>query len=136
MTTDSNHGWRVYPNLARTMVLTGVDQLWVADLTYIRLSEEFVFLAVILDAYSPRHINSVGCGYLRSGIQKVRLSSEGLTCGRKCSDITSITQSYRAVADLLHTVAQRVGGSIRKTGSASGIPRWHQSERFRNASIL
>src|SRR5437762_374906 len=42
--------------LARTMVLTGVDQLWVADLTYIRLSEEFVFLAVILDAYSRRVI--------------------------------------------------------------------------------
>ena len=56
MTTDSNHGWRVYPNLARTMVLTGVDQLWVANLTYIRLSEEFVFLAVILDAYSRRVI--------------------------------------------------------------------------------
>jgi putative transposase len=55
-TTDSNHGWRVYPNVARTMVLTGVDQLWVADLTYIRLSEEFVFLAVILDAYSRRVI--------------------------------------------------------------------------------
>jgi putative transposase len=56
VTTDSNHGWRVYPNLARAMVLTGVDQLWVADLTYIRLSEEFVFLAVILDAYSRRVI--------------------------------------------------------------------------------
>ena len=56
VTTDSNHGSRVYPNLACTMVLTGVDQLWVADLTYIRLSNEFVFLAVILDAYSRRVI--------------------------------------------------------------------------------
>jgi putative transposase len=56
VTTDSNHGRKVYPNLAANMVLTGVDQLWRADITYIRLREEFVFLAVILDAYSRRVI--------------------------------------------------------------------------------
>ena len=56
VTTDSNHGRKVYPNRARQMVLTDVDQLWVADITYIRLREEFVFLAVILDAYSRRVI--------------------------------------------------------------------------------
>jgi transposase InsO family protein len=56
ITTDSNHGRKVYPNLAGEMVLTGVDQLWVADITYIRLREEFVFLAVILDACSRRVI--------------------------------------------------------------------------------
>jgi putative transposase len=56
VTTDSNHGWKVYPNLARDMVLTDVDQLWRADITYIRLREEFVFLAVILDAFSRRVI--------------------------------------------------------------------------------
>lgn len=56
VTTNSNHGRKVYPNLARDMALTGVDQLWVADITYIRLREEFVFLAVILDAYSRRVI--------------------------------------------------------------------------------
>lgn len=54
VTTDSNHGRRIYPNLARDMVLTGLDQLWIADITYIRLRDEFVFLAVILDAYSRR----------------------------------------------------------------------------------
>ncbi len=56
VTTDSNHGHRVYPNLARNMVLTATDQLWRADITYIRLPDEFVFLAVILDAYSRRVI--------------------------------------------------------------------------------
>jgi transposase InsO family protein len=56
VTTDSNHGRKIYPNLARQMVLTGVDQLWRADITYIRLRDEFVFLAVILDAYSRRVI--------------------------------------------------------------------------------
>jgi len=56
VTTDSNHGRKVYPNLAGKMTLTGVDQLWVADITYVRLQEEFIFLAVILDAYSRRVI--------------------------------------------------------------------------------
>ena len=56
VTTESNHGRKVYPNLARRMVLTDVDQLWRADITYIRLREEFVFLAVVLDAYSRRVI--------------------------------------------------------------------------------
>jgi transposase InsO family protein len=56
VTTDSTHGLKVYPNLAASMVLTGVDQLWIADITYIRLEEEFVYLAVILDAYSRRVI--------------------------------------------------------------------------------
>lgn len=56
VTTDSAHGLRVYPNLARTMVLTTINQLWIADITYIRLQLEFVFLAVILDAFSRRNI--------------------------------------------------------------------------------
>ncbi len=53
-TTDSNHGWRVVPNLTRSIVLTGVDQLWVADITYVRMLEEFAYLAVVLDAFSRR----------------------------------------------------------------------------------
>jgi transposase InsO family protein len=55
-TTDSRHGFTVYPNLAGEMVLTDINQLWVADITYIRLSSEFIYLAVILDAYSRRVI--------------------------------------------------------------------------------
>jgi len=56
ITTDSNHDLPVYPNLASTLVLTGLDQLWVADITYIRLELEFVYLAVMLDAFSRREI--------------------------------------------------------------------------------
>ena len=56
VTTDSAHSLAVYPNLARSMELTDVDQLWMADITYIRLEEEFVYLAVILDAHSRRVI--------------------------------------------------------------------------------
>jgi putative transposase len=53
-TTDSRHGFRVYPNLYQEAEPTGINQVWVADLTYIRLRWEFVYLAVILDAFSRR----------------------------------------------------------------------------------
>jgi putative transposase len=53
-TTDSRHGWQVVANLARGMVPTGIDQLWVADITYVRMQEEFAFVAIVLDAFSRR----------------------------------------------------------------------------------
>ena len=55
-TTNSDHQLRVYPNLARDLKVAGLNQLWVADITYIRLLLEFVYLAVILDAFSRRVI--------------------------------------------------------------------------------
>jgi putative transposase len=56
VTTDSGHDRKVYPNLASEMKLSGINQLWVADITYIRLETEFVYLAVIIDAFSRRVI--------------------------------------------------------------------------------
>jgi len=53
-TTDSHHRLEIYLNLARRMTLTRIDQLWVADITYIRLRAEFVYVALILDAFSRR----------------------------------------------------------------------------------
>jgi transposase InsO family protein len=53
-TTNSRHEFEVYLNLASRMKLTGINQLWVADITYIRLQGEFVYLAVILDAFSRK----------------------------------------------------------------------------------
>ena len=62
-TTDSNHELSVYPNLVPGLELTGINQLWVADITYIRLLREFVYLAVLLDAHSRRCIGwSLGRG--------------------------------------------------------------------------
>lgn len=55
-TTDSNHGHKVYPNLVAEKTLTGINQVWVADITYIRISQGFVFLAAILDRYSRKVI--------------------------------------------------------------------------------
>ena len=56
VTTDSRHHLPIYPNLARGITPTAINQLWVADITYIRLQTEFVYLAVTLDAYSRRVI--------------------------------------------------------------------------------
>jgi transposase InsO family protein len=56
VTTDSDHSRKVYPNLAGQMSLTGINQLWVADITYIRLEAEFIYLAVVIDAFSRRVI--------------------------------------------------------------------------------
>jgi putative transposase len=55
-TTDSRHTYAIYPNLTRDWKPNGINQLWVADITYIRLRESFLYLAVILDAYSRRVI--------------------------------------------------------------------------------
>jgi transposase InsO family protein len=54
VTTNSAHSLPVFPNLTRDLLLTNVDQLWVADITYIRLPRQFVYLAVVLDAFSRR----------------------------------------------------------------------------------
>ena len=56
VTTNSNHRHRIYPNLARDMELTGLNQLWVADITYIQLLTEFIYLAVIIDVFSRKCI--------------------------------------------------------------------------------
>lgn len=60
-TTSSDHAYGIYPNLAPFVQVSGINQLWVADLTYVRLREEFVYLALVLDVYSRRAIGwSVG----------------------------------------------------------------------------
>ena len=53
-TTNSQHGFAIVPNLTRGLIPTGVDQIWVADITYVRLGEGFVYLAVVLDAFSRK----------------------------------------------------------------------------------
>ncbi|HEY4045065.1 MAG TPA: IS3 family transposase [Rhodopila sp.] len=67
-TTDSRHGWRVVGNLARGMELSGLDQLWVADITYVHLAEEFAYLAIILDAFSRKVIGWALATHLRADL--------------------------------------------------------------------
>ena len=75
VTTDSDHQWRVYPNLARRMELNGLNQLWVADITYLRLRQEFIYLAVILDVYSRRVVGWSISRQLDSGFAQQALES-------------------------------------------------------------
>ena len=72
VTTDSEHQSRVYPNLARRMELSHINQLWVADITYVRLQQEFIYLAVILDVYSRR---IVGWSISRKLVSKLALDA-------------------------------------------------------------
>ena len=73
VTTDSTHSWQVYPNLARTMQLSGINQLWVADITYVRLQQEFIYLAVIVDVYSRRVVGWNLSRQLDSGLAQQAL---------------------------------------------------------------
>jgi putative transposase len=53
-TTDSRHALPIVPNLTRKLVPTGLDRIWVADITYVRLMEDFVYLAIVLEQSSER----------------------------------------------------------------------------------
>jgi putative transposase len=75
VTTDSAHAWRVYSNLARRMVLSAINQLWVADITYVRLQQEFIYLAVILDVYSRRVVGWSISRQLDSSVAQQALES-------------------------------------------------------------
>jgi transposase InsO family protein len=80
LTTDSQHDCVVYLNLAARMTVTGVNQLWVADITYIRLRVEFVYLAVVLDRYSRK---AVGWALDRSLTAKVAVTALEQAIGRR-----------------------------------------------------
>jgi len=114
-TTDSKHGWPVVPNLARGMQLSGLDQLWVADITYIRLQEEFAYLAVILDAFSRRiigwalqdHLQArLAVDALRMAIDARKPAPDSLIhhsdrgVQYACSDYTELLAAYRIAASM------------------------------------
>ena len=77
-TTDSNHGYPVFPNLAKDMTIDGPNQLWVADITYIAIASGFVYLAAILDAWSRRVV-----GYAISRSIDARLAVAAAIHARK-----------------------------------------------------
>jgi len=73
-TTDSKHGWHIVPNLARGLEVTGLDQLWVADITYVHLAEEFGYLAVVLDAHSRKVVGWAFETHLRAELATAALT--------------------------------------------------------------
>jgi putative transposase len=111
VTTDSNHGRKVYPNLAGGMALTGMDQLWRADITYIRLREEFVYLAVILDAYSRRVI---GWALDRTMEDELTLSALRMALSRRVVEPGLVHHSDRGsqYASLEYTTLLKENGIV------------------------
>ena len=88
VTTDSNHSFPVYPNLAKDFVLTGLNQLWVSDITYIRLLSGFVYLAVIIDVFSRK---CVGWCLDRDIDAQLTLNALGMALdNRKGMDLTGL----------------------------------------------
>ena len=85
VTTDSDHSRPVYPNLAAQLELSGINQLWIADITYIRLEAEFIYLAVVIDAFSRRVIgwalNRTIEDDLALAALRVALEQRGATAG-------------------------------------------------------
>jgi len=66
--SGSGRGWRVWPNLARQLIPMAVNQLWVADITYVRLAQAFVYLAVILDAFSRKVVGWALADHLQASL--------------------------------------------------------------------
>lgn len=79
-TTDGRHHWPVWPNLARHLVPMALNQLWVADITYIRMSEAFVYLAVVLDGFSRRVVGWAMADHLRA---ELALSALDMAIGNR-----------------------------------------------------
>jgi putative transposase len=115
-TTDSNHGHRIYPNLLQNLAVTGPNQVWVADITYIAIQSGFVYLAVILDLFArravgyaiSRHIDTALClETLRMAIAD-RRPPEGI-----------IHHSDRGASSMLRTIMSRCSSN---TASKSACP--------------
>jgi len=114
VTTNSSHKFEVYLNLAARMKLTAINQLWVADITYIRLKAEFVYLAVILDGFSRKVVGwaldrtlaiRLTIGALEQAIEErrpepglVHHSDRGLQYA--CAEYIAILEKYRMVPSM------------------------------------
>ena len=82
-TTNSSHNFRIYPNLARNIEVSRPDQLWCADITYIRILTAFVYLAVIIDAYRGK---IVGYAIGKTLATKLPLGALKMAIGGRSTD--------------------------------------------------
>jgi putative transposase len=131
-TTDSEHGHRVYPNLLKDagwQKLTGINQAWAADITYIRLVAEFVYLAVLMDAYSRR---VVGWSLSRRIDSELAVEALERALSQRQPPAGWIHHSDRGVQYACREyVEQLVGAGARISMSAKGTPRDNaQAERL------
>ena len=104
-TTDSNHNDPICPNLGTSMTLNGPNQLWVADITYVAITTGFVYLAVILDAWSRRVV-----GYAISRSIDARVAAAGAQGRYQCPrSTTGLRASFRPwIAIRLRNLSHRL----------------------------
>lgn len=118
-TTDSAHAWAVYPNLLPTLTVNGLDQLWVADITYVRLPQEFVYLAVLLDAYSRRCIGWALERYLDAELAlaalRIALATRAIRPGLVHHSDRGVQYAAQAYTNLLRAHGIRI--SMSRTGN-------------------
>ena len=132
-TTDSKHSHRTYPNLLTGLVLDGLDEAWVADITYIRLPSGFVYLAAILDGYSRR---CVGWALSRWIDTKLTLAALEMAIEQRRPPRGFIHHSDRGVqyasgeyVERLKTVGTRIGRPLGVVGQGQSV-RQCQSGKF------
>lgn len=114
-TTDSRHHFPVFPNLARELILTNINQLWVGDITYLRLGQAFIYLAVLLDAFSRRCIGWALARYLDVRLPlaalQMALQSRSFTPGElthhsdrgvqyACKDYIQVLQQHKIIISM------------------------------------
>ncbi len=117
-TTDSEHGFRRWPNLVEHLAVVRPDQVWVSDITYIRLGRDFVYLAVIMDVYT----RSIRGWYLgRSLDQQLTLHAlERALCGHRCE----IHHSDQGVQSAARAYIERLRGLEAKISMAAVGQAW------------
>ena len=119
MTTDSDHNDPIYPNLAANMALDGPNQLWVADITYVAITTGFVYLAVVLDAWSRRAV-----GYAISRSIDARLAAAALKAAINARDpprgcVHHSDRGSQYASEIYRTVLREHGfvGSMSRRGN-------------------
>lgn len=128
-TTDSRHSLTIYANLVPELTITAINQLWVADITYIRLPREFIYLAVILDAYSRRCIGWALAPYLETALAlealQMALQSRDIAPGLVHHSDRGVQYASQVYTDLLKEHGIRI--SMSRTGNPYDNA---QAERF------
>jgi hypothetical protein len=133
LTTDSRHNLEVYVNLAARLELSGIDQLWVADLTYIRLREEFVYLAVVLDAFSPAG-GGLGAGPIAACAFGHRSVATSFTAAAAGSGPGASLRSRNPIC--VPRVRQRPGGARHRSQHESpwqSLRQWQVRKLYQNS---
>jgi putative transposase len=128
-TTNSRHEFPIVPNLARGLIPTGIDQIWVADITYIRLATQFIYLAVVLDAHSRKVIGWALADHLEAGLA-IEALDMALTARRPAPGL--IHHSDRGVQYACHQYGERLeANGVRTSMSRAGNPYDNaKAERF------